>query len=70
MWSEWVADGCTVTCGGGVGKFTRSCTNPRPGTHGTPCDSSSMGGEKTDAVTCGAGACPGIKYYVFRINKD
>ncbi|XP_063227061.1 uncharacterized protein LOC134533467 [Bacillus rossius redtenbacheri] len=36
-WSQWSPWSCSVSCGGGVGRQTRTCSNPRPNVHGRPC---------------------------------
>jgi len=35
-WSDWTP--CGKTCGGGVMRRTRECTNPKPQGHGKPCE--------------------------------
>ena len=59
-WTDWVEDGgCTVTCGGGVEKETRSCTNPRPGPLGAECVDGGDGTLRNSATVCNENDCPG-----------
>ena len=47
-YTEWQESECTVTCGGGVKTFARTCTNPPPSNGGKDC--SELGpSEKTES---------------------
>ncbi|XP_078333125.1 SCO-spondin-like isoform X2 [Crassostrea virginica] len=47
-WTSWnVVTGCSVTCGNGVKKRTRSCSDPQPAYGGKPCP-----GNDTDYIHC------------------
>ncbi|KAM7426302.1 hypothetical protein ABFA07_022402 [Porites harrisoni] len=50
--TPWVEECCSQTCGGGVKKWKRTCTNPSPQYGGKPCEGPT---EKTEI--CNAGAC-------------
>ncbi|XP_061184990.1 SCO-spondin-like [Saccostrea echinata] len=50
-WSKW--DTCSVTCGGGTQKRTRSCTNPAPQYGGAACS-----GDNEENQDCNTQACP------------
>ena len=53
-YTDWSASECSVTCGGGTKKFTRTCTNPPPSNGGKDC--SELGqDEKTEE--CNTQAC-------------
>ena len=53
-WSEWEA--CSVTCGGGSQKRSRTCTNPSPSGGGQTCLQQNLGpAEETQA--CNAKDC-------------
>ena len=49
-WSEWQT--CSVTCGGGSQKRTRTCANPLPQHGGAWCS-----GDVEQTRTCGNVAC-------------
>ena len=36
-YTNWTISDCSVTCGGGVKTFTRTCTNPPPANGGKNC---------------------------------
>ena len=36
-YTNWTISDCSVTCGGGVKTFTRTCTNPPPANSGKNC---------------------------------
>ena len=59
-WSSWGVYGdCTVKCGGGVRRRSRSCTNPKPSNGGRSCRGSS-----TQTVTCNMDIpCDGKKVF-------
>lgn len=47
-WTDWhVVSGCSVTCGSGLQKRTRTCTNPPPAFGGKSCS-----GNDTDHIPC------------------
>lgn len=52
--SEWSELKCSVTCGGGVKTFTRTCTNPPPSNDGKDC--SELGPVKK-TVSCNEQEC-------------
>ena len=51
-WSEYGA--CSASCGGGIQKFTRSCTKPEPAHGGKECE-----GPTERTQECGKDPCPG-----------
>jgi len=51
-YTEWLEHPCSTTCGCGVRRLTRSCTNPPPQDGGKPCAGDS---EKTES--CNLGRC-------------
>ena len=54
-WSEWQVWGtCSKSCGGGVQKRIRGCTNPAPANGGRDCV-----GELEQTQACNLNACPG-----------
>ena len=53
-WSPWVDSGCSVSCGGGTLKRTRTCTNPAPANNGLACQ-----GDDIDLSDCNPNDCPG-----------
>ena len=54
-WTSWnVVTGCSVTCGNGVKKRTRSCSDPQPAYGGKPCP-----GNDTDYIHCHPMFCSG-----------
>ncbi|XP_031561120.1 A disintegrin and metalloproteinase with thrombospondin motifs adt-1-like isoform X2 [Actinia tenebrosa] len=53
QWSEWNPwSSCSVTCGGGFKKRTRTCTNPAPTKEGKPCV-----GVSSETSNCGTELC-------------
>ncbi|CAG2063023.1 unnamed protein product, partial [Timema podura] len=52
-WSEWTDWTCSVTCGGGVGVQTRTCTNPTPNVYGDMCNGSDTMKGKCNTFPCG-----------------
>ncbi|XP_060071250.1 uncharacterized protein LOC132551155 [Ylistrum balloti] len=53
-WASWGSYGsCSRTCGGGVKKRYRTCTNPAPAHGGNDCPNSNEG-----SASCNTGACP------------
>lgn len=42
-YTEWTLYNCSVTCGGGVGTFKRTCTNPPPSNGGKNCSELGLG---------------------------
>ena len=61
-WSEWSS--CSKSCGEGLQKQTRSCTNPPPANGGTDC---SRLGKATKTKRCNIRSCTGIKWYIVSI---
>lgn len=60
-YTAWVNSGvCTVTCGGGLQRQTRSCTNPPPLNGGRNCTAQGLGPAE-QFVSCGNDRCPGRK---------
>ena len=54
-WCTWEDAGeCSVSCGGGLQRQTRSCTCPEPYCYGAPCD-----GKDERYVPCNEDCCPG-----------
>ena len=64
--TEWSLFGsCSKTCGGGVMKRTRNCTNPAPANGGQDCV-----GPREETRNCSTGACPGEQYVqLFKIKS-
>lgn len=56
MWSNWGT--CSVSCGPGVKKRTRTCTNPEPEYGGLTCRERDLG-SNMEPAKCNLGACPG-----------
>lgn len=55
-WSEWTEfESCSVTCGSGLNKRSRSCTNPKPEYGGNNCT-----GNDTKTQDCQERPCPGL----------
>lgn len=55
-YSEWTEfSECTVTCGGGVHKRTRECTNPAPANGGMNCEGLGLAME---SEYCNVEPCP------------
>ncbi|XP_078378572.1 coadhesin-like [Oculina patagonica] len=54
-WSEWSK--CSVTCGGGAQKRTRTCTHPPPGQGGRSCEELSLG-PSAETQDCSPKPCP------------
>ncbi|KAJ8985905.1 hypothetical protein NQ317_010662 [Molorchus minor] len=52
-WSAWSPWTCTVTCGGGEGFRTRTCSNPRPNIFGGLCKGSPTSRGKCNDFPCG-----------------
>ena len=55
-WGDWSA--CSVTCGAGSKRRSRSCTNPSPKHGGPTCIEQGLG-EATEDQSCNASPCPG-----------
>lgn len=53
-WSRWQPTSCSVTCGGGVKSFARTCTHPSPASGGHKCQ-----GPSTKSEVCNTQPCPG-----------
>lgn len=55
-WTDWnVVGACSVTCGNGLQKRTRTCTNPQPAYGGKACP-----GNDTDHIPCHPRYCSGV----------
>lgn len=55
-YTEWTKfSECNVTCGGGVRKRTRECTNPAPENNGKDCEEL---GPAKELEICNTKACP------------
>lgn len=52
-WSSWSPWSCSVTCGGGEGFRTRTCSNPRPNIYGRLCQGSPTATGKCNDFPCG-----------------
>lgn len=52
-WGEWSKWQCSVTCGGGEGTRTRTCSNPRPNIFGKLCQGSHESTGKCNEFPCG-----------------
>ena len=57
-WSSWTQGACNKTCGGGIMRFNRTCTNPTPSCGGLPCI-----GNSTREESCNEFCCSG-KFYI------
>ncbi|KAL4216538.1 hypothetical protein ACF0H5_024261 [Mactra antiquata] len=49
-WEQWSV--CSSTCGAGLQKRQRTCSNPAPSSHGEHCH-----GDSTDIIYCNNGTC-------------
>lgn len=56
MWSNWGT--CSTSCGPGVKKRTRTCTNPEPEYGGLTCRERDLG-PNMEPANCNLGTCPG-----------
>ena len=54
-WSNWSVGNCSKSCGGGVKKKTRSCSNPLPSCGGDGCV-----GKTIETVDCNTMPCIGL----------
>ncbi|KAI4469187.1 thrombospondin type-1 (tsp1) repeat superfamily [Holotrichia oblita] len=52
-WSKWSSWVCTVSCGGGTGYRTRTCSNPRPNIFGRLCEGSPTSTGVCNEFECG-----------------
>ncbi|XP_029187797.2 A disintegrin and metalloproteinase with thrombospondin motifs adt-1-like isoform X2 [Acropora millepora] len=53
-WTTWKAwEQCSLTCGGGIQKSYRTCTNPEPAFGGADCE-----GDNERSRTCNENPCP------------
>lgn len=52
-WSKWSPWVCTVSCGGGTGYRTRTCSNPRPNIFGRLCEGSPTSTGVCNEFDCG-----------------
>ena len=55
-WSDW--DTCSVTCGTGLARRHRNCTNPVPERFGDHCF-----GDTLDVKICSSGPCASMFHY-------
>ena len=61
-WSPWsISAPCDVTCGSGIERYNRSCTDPSPEHGGLDCQPDIDLNEEEKVVTCDLSACPGVK---------
>ena len=52
-WSNWIRNStCSVTCGGGIQLYTRSCTHPSPNVIGASCVGESYYEEVCNEYNC------------------
>ena len=51
-WSSWKEGQCNKTCGGGVKKLTRTCSNPMPSCGGSSCRGISVREEACNEDCC------------------
>ena len=59
-WSAWIESGsCSVSCGGGIMKEIRTCTNPEPSYGGFPCPNDIPLNRQRFTKTCNQGKCSG-----------
>lgn len=52
-WSKWSSWVCTVSCGGGTGYRTRTCSNPSPNIFGRLCEGSPTSTGVCNEFVCG-----------------
>ncbi|XP_076269016.1 LOW QUALITY PROTEIN: uncharacterized protein LOC143201686 [Rhynchophorus ferrugineus] len=52
-WSEWSPWSCTVSCGGGEGYRTRTCSNPHPNIFGKLCQGAPTATGQCNDFPCG-----------------
>ncbi|KAF5274388.1 hypothetical protein FQA39_LY07268 [Lamprigera yunnana] len=52
-WSHWLPWQCTVSCGGGEGFRTRTCSNPLPNVFGKLCEGPSISTGRCNEFECG-----------------
>ena len=55
-WSAWGS--CSVSCGPGIKKRTRTCTHPKPENGGLTCAERKLG-PNTEVTSCFVKRCPG-----------
>ena len=61
-WSDWVTEGCSEPCDGGVNITTRQCNNPTPAGLGNTClksDNRTKGLEEITQTLCNLHLCAG-----------
>ena len=59
-WSNWGT--CSASCGPGVRKRTRTCTNPEPEYGGLTCTEKNLG-PNVESSKCNLGDCPGKWFF-------
>lgn len=52
-WSKWSSWVCTVSCGGGDGYRTRTCSNPHPNIYGKSCEGPAVTYGRCNDFECG-----------------
>ena len=66
-YSEWMISKCSVSCGGGVKTFTRTCTNPPPSNGGKNC---SELGQAMKNVPCNGQECRKFEFFTLYPGYD
>ena len=67
-WSEWSAwSPCSVRCGKGYQKRTRTCTEPAPGNGGASCQGTALQKSDCTAIDCEGGHTKSCRLELFII---